>query len=299
MSIQRIIKNLVPVSIWAIAKKIWLKSKSKQSAAILVGDGDRKRPGGRAVSYLVFRGLANRMRAHIIAQDYAIRSERSLSVYWQENEECGASFTDLFVWNGPEAISNKDICFIGYDYELDQSTANLVDTIVNETVVLDINWQFINRFAFEKRLLAGVDAAREYLIPRDDILNEVNHFAANWPTSMIGVHIRRGDFVNIADQAIEMERYANAIRESIKTMPADTGIFIATDAQPQEIATLNEEFTGQIRMRPNLQRDSKLGVRSALIDMLLLSRTNYLVLTPLSTFGEMAAFLKNVPFKYA
>jgi hypothetical protein len=298
MQTIQIIKLLVPDSLWALAKNKWLKLKSRKLLSDLSVGAGGNAPNCPTVSYLVFRGLANRMRAHIIAQDFAIRTKRTLVVRWGKTSECGANFTDLFVWDGPSSTSIRDVCLVGYDHVTDVSTDKLTSDLSNETVVFDNPWQFISRHAFEARLGANINAARTFLIPRPDILNEVNAFACTWPASMLGVHIRRGDFVNVA-QGISLTRYITAIHESLKTMPSNTEIFIATDAQPEEIGPLTADFLGRIRLRPNMQRDSEAGVKSALVDMLLLSRTNFLVLTPLSSFGEMAAFLGNVPFKSA
>jgi hypothetical protein len=70
----------------------------------------------------------------------------------------------------------------------------------HKSVILDINWQFVDRETFETKLGEQLDAARSYLIPKPDILQRLSKLSLNWSLSTIGVHIRRGDFITTANQ---------------------------------------------------------------------------------------------------
>lgn len=300
LPVRQTVKALTPGFVWQAAQSAWLAQVGRDRLRRLLQDADSASDFSPLVTYLAYRGLANRLRAHILAQDFALLTGRQLVVNWPSTPECGAQFDDLFVWEGTErTIPNKDYCLVRYDCHKDWSSHDLAENLPHRSVILDIHWQFIDRQPFETKLGARLDAARSYLIPKPDILQEVDQLCLNWSLSTIGVHIRRGDFTTKANQGVALERYTRSIHQALETMGTDTTIYLASDGSQEEIAPLLTEFGDRIINRPSFSRTSTEGVRSALIDILLLSRTQFLILTPMSTFGEMAAFLGKVPYTYA
>lgn len=300
LPVRQMVKALTPGFVWQAAQSAWLAQVGRDQLRLILQNVDSASELPPTVTYLAYRGLANRLRAHILAQDFALRTERKLVVNWPETPECCAKFDNLFVWEDEDRnIPNKDYCLVRYDHHKDKSSHDLAVNLPHKSVILDIHWQFVDRRAFETRLGEHLDAARSYLIPKPDILQEVEKLSLNWSVSTIGVHIRRGDFTTKANQGLGLERYSRSIRKALEIMGGDTTIYLASDGSKEEISPLLKEFGARIINRPSLPRTSREGVRSALIDMLLLSRTQFLILTPISTFGEMAAFLGKVPYTYA
>ena len=114
---------------------------------------------------------------------------------------------------------------------------------------------------------------------------------------MIGVQIRRGDFVKF-DQAVKLERYINATERALAACP-DAGVFLASDGAPKELAPFLSQFSQKLNFQATVQRDRLEGVQDALVDLILLSKCDRLVITPLSSFGELAAKINNVECEWA
>lgn len=222
--VRQTIKALTPRVVWQAAQSAWLAQISRDQLGRILQDVDSDSELSPTVTYLAYRGLANRLRAHILAQDFALRTQRKLVVNWPETPECCAQFDDLFIWQGDRNIPNQDYCLVRYDRHKDSSSHDLAANLPHRYVILDIDWQFIDREAFESKLGEQLDAARNYLIPKPDILHEVEKLSLNWLPSTIGVHIRRGDFTTKAKQGVALERYASSIRQALEIMGGDTTI---------------------------------------------------------------------------
>ena len=291
---RRLLKRLAPAWGRRLFNRLKLASaRRRELARIVRADAEAST---RTVTYLTDFGLANRMRAHLIAADFAHRTGRELVVRWAENSQCASRFDDLFVrGDAPRSAAGRHV-LVRYDRVTDAASHDLQTDLTADVVVLDLGWQAISREPFERRLAGGCEAARQVLAPRDEILTEVQAAAAAWPPTVIGVHIRRGDFATRAGQALSLERYIQAIHEVLRQPGlGEALIFVASDGGDDELRPLLDRWGDRLWRRPPSPRDEARGVQQALVDLLLLSRTQHLVLTPRSTFGEMAAFLGKVP----
>ena len=98
----------------------------------------------------------------------------------------------------------------------------------------------------------------------------------------IGVHIRRGDFVAI-NQAIDIEWYRKACLE-IRRREGNIPIRVFTDAKDMEIRSiLKMENTHLMPKAPAVQ------------DLMLLSKSRYIVGTSMSTFSLFASYFHRAP----
>ena len=102
--------------------------------------------------------------------------------------------------------------------------------------------------------------------------------------------------MTFSQQHISIARDAAAIEEALAKSPAGTALFLASDGSDEELAPLFDAVKCPILRRPPSSRTTSEGVAEALVTMLLLSRTRFNILTPLSTFGDTACFLGSVPF---
>ena len=100
----------------------------------------------------------------------------------------------------------------------------------------------------------------------------------------IGVHIRRSDFKQ-AGCVVSDDWYLRAIRVALERAGEKLPIRIFTDARPTELDGFRSVFPG-IEIMPQ---------RTALGDLLLLSKASFLVGTSKSTFSLWAAFLGGQP----
>lgn len=99
----------------------------------------------------------------------------------------------------------------------------------------------------------------------------------------IGVHIRRGDFKRIG-QSVSDDWYVRAIKEAI-ALVGSLPIKIFSDEDAQALVGITEGFPNICIMPP----------RSALQDLILLSRSKVLVCTANSSFSMWAVFLGQMP----
>ena len=292
------IKRIAPPGTRQVYNAWKLSGQRRREMRRIVGNARAGAP--RAVTYLTHGGLANRLRAHMLAWDFARRTSRRLAVNWARNSHCGALFDDLFERNDAPRFVDGDYYLAQYNSVTDQASHDLARDVPNAAFVLDLNWQHINRVAFEQRLGESHAQVRNAVQPRSIIVDQVEAVSRDWPRTVIGVHVRRGDFVTLAQQALPLDHYLNGIERAGQAVgEPEAMIFLASDGSDEELKLMLNRFGSRIMRRCPLPRNTTEGVQIALVDMLLLARTQHLVLTPCSCFGEMAAFIGNVPFTYA
>ena len=109
----------------------------------------------------------------------------------------------------------------------------------------------------------------------------------------IGVHIRRGDNMASSEESITED----FIRQIGQVISEDNRVkfFLATDDQKTEEA-IKKEFPGYIITQPakSYERFSVRGQHEAVIDMLALSKTEYILGSYYSSFTDMAAKLGGI-----
>lgn len=98
---------------------------------------------------------------------------------------------------------------------------------------------------------------------------------------VIGVHIRRGDF-KMGNQTTPLDYFISAIRLIRNTVNEDLPVTVFTDAHESELQELLQ--------MPNI---SIAGNKPDILDILLLSKSQVMILSRSSTFGYWAAFLSD------
>src|SRR5262249_49803631 len=126
---------------------------------------------------------------------------------------------------------------------------------------------------------------------------------------MIGVHLRRGDIYRYSPEALENTRGAMAQVDAYLREAPDAGILLCTDDGAKDPATmiltpkenvgekLRRRYGGRVVMTTprSLARDCPEAIQDALVDLLLLRSTDYIVGTSASSFSAMAHFGRTVP----
>jgi hypothetical protein len=242
--------------------------------------------------------LANRLKAHVAATLYAATTGRSLLVRWRRNAACGAQFQDLFEWSGQSRgpfLSLKLLRFPGIHAHVGEL---LERDHAADLVVLDSRWQWITQQQLWPVAGRRRDEWRPGLQVRGPIESEVHRITDGWPTSVIGMHIRRGDFSQMTGWLVPVEKYVEGLADCLRESPAESKVFVATDATDDEIRPVIDLLGSRLVRTRSSARDTVEGVSGALVDLLCLSRTKRLLLTPRSSFGEMAALIGDVPFAW-
>lgn len=141
------------------------------------------------------------------------------------------------------------------------------------------------------------DLARLFcgLAPSAFVREAVSRFMeAQWRENMLGVHVRRGDLVDLAirrgKRLGSMAAYCAAIDHKLAS--GFESIYVASD--DAEAWTLLLRRYGQNRciryQARSLDRDNAHAVQDAFIELLLLSNTGHIVGTRYSSFSRMAAW---------
>ena len=132
--------------------------------------------------------------------------------------------------------------------------------------------------------------AWDHLVPIKPIRDEVSSIASRFGRRTVGVHIRRGDTVDMPARFSPTERFVRLMEDEIAR---DDGVrfYLATDSE-QELAALTARFGDRIIAQATAHRAKRsdvAGLRAALVDMYTLARTNKIIASFNSSFSYLAA----------
>lgn len=281
-------------------------------------------------------GLGNRLRA--LASAYIVAKEvgRQLVIIWVPDEHCEAKFTDLFKLNflfkdvilvenfkkdksldiskaiqyNIEENENRVI----YDY-FSSKNKYIDDTIPQDIYIISaciLNNKYTN-WAKECTFLRSLETV-------DDIANNIyKYIIENNIYNAIGVHIRMGQ--NSSEHSYEdISRYSKEEKESVCKWRTSSHwtVFLREmdnilEKNPNQkffVCCDNEEAYKNILSDPKYQKcifytkknvyDRSLEqIKSGLIDLILLSKTQYILGSNWSSFSEMALRLSGKQMKLA
>jgi hypothetical protein len=299
-SLRKTVKSIVPAAGLDHFKKARTAIRRRRMLRDLRRDIRQGSDGRKYVTYLVMQGLTNRFKAHLMAAHYAEQLGRTLVPVWYKTPECHASFEDVFSNSAP-AWSYQTKRVVGYDVARNRASAEISDMKDDHSdlLILDLDWQY----TYMPRLTDRIGGTQKFadlfaqtLNVRDDIKSRVATTVAAWGCPMIGVQLRRGDFVKLG-MSVPTEHYITAAKMALATRP-DAKIYLASDATRSELAPFLDHFGTKCVFTERKGRDNEEGIRDAMYDLLLLSRCSYLILTKFSGFGHMAAQIGAVPFEW-
>ena len=268
----------------------------------------------RKITITPYGGLANRMRAMNSVIELAKLSSIPVNVVWFSNFELNAPFGELFetpdypmlrvkeagvfdrfIYRSPRRHSLWlplftapflfDTTIYSADFVRERDNGTLADRILNGgRVMIESCYDFGNYG----------NALSKNFIPKSDILSWVDEFVKDSFTSnTIGVHIRRTD----NEESIKnspLSLFCDAMRREIELCD-DTKFYVATD----DMATkreLKEIFGDRIlSIETDCNRNSLQGMKEAVKEMWILSRTSKIYGSFYSSYSEIASQLGNIP----
>ena len=259
-------------------------------------------------------GLANRMRALNSVIEFAKLSSIPVRAVWFRNFELNAPFYDLFETPDYSCFSLKEAGFFDRFLYSSPSLNSLwmpffITPILFDTAIYSI--QFVKERedgSLSDTLLNGgrvfVESFYEFgdfsnamsrnFTPKADILSLVNEFVEeNFTSNTIGVHIRRTDnAMSIKNSPLSL--FYDAMRREIEIC-ADTKFYVATDDAATK-RELKEIFGDRIlSIDTDCNRNSLQGMKDAVREMWILSRTSKIYGSFYSSFSEVASQLGKVP----
>lgn len=261
----------------------------------------------KSLTAACIQGLANRLQVLTSGLALAEHTGRRFEMLWPRTPHCPADFADLFSNDWPvQSIKMEDIPARSSVYR-----RRRLHTDETNLVVQDATWLFSPRETEQN--IAIFERTKDFirqLQPTSEIQHEIDAFrSAHFHKRMIGVHLRRGDFLHVHPHSSRNTSDAiEAVDLMLKTEP-ESGILLCSDEPPQthaetqpvQVAGVRDLFRQRYGSRivwhtaASLDRTNPLAIRDAVIDLWLLRNTDCFVGTMHSSFSEFAIVDRDVP----
>lgn len=266
-----------------------------------------------------YGGLANRMRALNATIEFAQTINRPLVVIWFKKPELNAAYDDLFT--SPQLIDFQNITiktgnfadrFIyqsprKHNLWLPGITRYLkFDTYIYPSRFIELRSNDTLKDCIRNSKRVFIESCYEFgdyysslsknFIPQPDILTAVDNFVAkNFSSTTIGIHIRRTDNI-MSIKKSPLPLFIDAMHKEIEKC-ADTKFYIASDDEKTK-EELKQIFGNRIlTIHTDCNRNSLNGMKEAVKEMWILSRTTKIYGCFYSTYPIIASKLTNIPLE--
>lgn len=253
-------------------------------------------------STILFRsrrgGLCNRLHGLAVAYGFSVAMGFPLKVCWSACKHCPITWDELSELMDLSFLATTDEAEIldGFEQEAGDSVwagEFYIDHLVykllsptpeQEARISEISRQFIQSLRFSRPIMARV---QEFMVSQ------------RWDDRVVGVHVRRTDHTTFytAGGLIREISSDEAFRARINELLAQGyhRFFLATDSMAT-FEKFHDEFGGKVFTRIkhfNTRQFRQTSMEDALIDLVLLSKTDIIVGSRLSTFSEFASKLNH------
>jgi len=275
----------------------------------------RPHPALWSLTVACYGGLSNRLRVLLSGRALAEATGRTFKMLWPLRNMSGAAYEDLFendwgVVTQPTAPPRAEwLPDIGQN--LGQAWFDIAAAPQPEIAVSSGTWLVVPEFyPSQAPLLRRCGELFQELRPIPVIRERVAAFRAlHFRPTMIGVHLRRAEFLRLMPFSAHNTGPAlAAIRKFLQQFP-DAGLYLSTDDGGPDPMTGRRQYEGvREKLRAafgprvvwaeqrTLECGATEGVQDALVDLLLLRSTDAVVGTWFSSFTELAAFGRGVPW---
>jgi|SaaInl5LU_22_DNA_1037371.scaffolds.fasta_scaffold00234_5 hypothetical protein len=255
-------------------------------------------------------GLGNKMRVLTSCVALAKKMKQEVTVLWVNNYELNCSYFDLFEpipelriielkyipwWNKlGHRLRLKDLETRYQDFDLQMTDADIVP-------LRDFPEKLLHRLVNADKIY--VDTCEQFyrdaitwgcFEPCSKIVEEVSRRITEMRTdTYYGVHIRRGDneqSKNISSTA----GFLSALSEIIREEP-ECKFYLSTDDKGE--AKIIKKMIGDrlFHFAAGQKRDTPKDIQSALVDLLMLSKSQKIIGSYWSGFSEVAALVGDIP----
>jgi hypothetical protein len=259
-------------------------------------------------------GLANRLRVLVSGLAVAEASGRTFRMLWPRTVTCAAAFRELFTGDWPVTDVDRPEPGWGAFYIRPHlaSRSVSIDDPRPEIFIGASHWLVdVKATSAQPELRARCAELLGQLEPLPDLAVRVAEFRRrHFRPTMVGVHLRRGDFHRHRPDTVGNTAAALTAVEGFLAATPDAGILLCTDdgaADPRTRQARREGVREILRGRfgdrvvftspRSLDRGTPHGVQDALVDLWLLRSTQMIVGTRASSFSGLAAFGRNVPVR--
>lgn len=251
-------------------------------------------------------GLTARLRILISGLALAEMTQRRFRMLWPLTSHCAAPFDSLFVnaWN-VETLAEDQASEVT---QLPRFAPGEVPALLrSDEPHLARRHMPWTDFPKDSSLLARCRTLMNELRPLDRIVEKVDRFReAYCRPEMIGVHLRRGDYVDLRpDRTNNTDKAIEATDDFLEQHP-DAGLLLCTDDEVTSASgsgDVRRTFAARygdrlVQTAPSTyDRSDPAAIEDALIDLWLLRSTNVFVGSDYSGFSELAVFGRDIPYR--
>ncbi len=253
-------------------------------------------------------GLANRLRGIASAKILADFTGRRLLVNWDPSEtECNVTWEDLFVDRferyplpfssfGKGANLYDDTGSYNFYWEVPQLLAQNRSDVVAMRTFRDFRPKGMTEEDFRR----AKSQFYKSLVPVGAVQSAVSNMQERYfkDNDVIGVHIRRTDYYSYMGKNMSSiaptRLFIKTMKRIQKTNPR-TRFFLATDDKDEEQAIKSHlQDAVIVYEKEAVSRSTPEGMRDALVDWLLLSKTFGIIGSHRSSFNEEAAIVNMI-----
>lgn len=258
-------------------------------------------------------GLCNRLRVLVSGLAIAEASNRSFTMWWPRAQTSAATFPELFSndWHVVEVTKQVAQSLPRYGRILDPQLIDILTAEEPHLAFESPTWLTMPEL-FPAHVALHARAADLFtaLTPVAEVRHRLDSFQqTHFRPQMIGVHLRRGDFVRHRREVVKNTRSALAQVDAYLDKAPDAGILLCTDdgaldpgrLRPTKAENVREKFRQRYGARVvmtvprSLDRNRPEAIQDALVDLLLLRETDYFVGTLQSSFSGLAVFGRDIP----
>lgn len=258
----------------------------------------------KSLTLVPIGGLANRFYAITSAiafcKDYNIK----LRVIWFKDWGMGADFHSLFELS--EEVDKDNVKIIDakwYHYIYDRPRKrNLWLPLLWQQAVFD--QILLEKDVYDKELLNRlIESNNSYLVafhsfyshkgilgylkPQEVISRKITEVSSVFGSNVIGIHIRRTDNINAILQS-PISLFTNVMDKEIRLNP-DVCFYVASDSW-EEKKFLKEKYGDRIiTFEHEVRRDNSEGIKNAMVELYLLSKTTRIYGSASSSYSLLAA----------
>ena len=260
-----------------------------------------------SITFVPLGGLCNRMRAMASSVYIAIKLGCPISVYWNENRECFADFSDLFQPIIVDGVSVKPHSRSDFYLELARKRNFYIPDIIRkftfdkqivESKCMDdseIEKLQGHIFIISGGFVANCYSLKELFVPTIEIQEQINGLRSQYSENVFGIHIRRTDNKK-SIQKNEIDDYLRFMDKKIETRP-DVKFYLATDSMDVKRLMINRYGNRILFHKAILERTSVQGMKDAVVDLWCLSLTKEIIGSYYSSYSETAAELGDIELK--
>jgi hypothetical protein len=251
-------------------------------------------------------GLCNRVQTMVCGQLFAEDTSREFFLNWYPTDTCGVTFDELFLASFPSLHDLPEDAVL-YS-SLRQQVADALPEPLVERLASGAELRF-TKLRRDRSAVIAIFSCHQFLSyfhdprfapavrelfrhVRPEITSAVEEFKKSFFTEeTIGVHLRRTDW--------RSQKGLDYFLGQMSRFPEAT-FFVSSD-DPATFDEIRRHCDRAVEYpKSSLSRGDRDGITQALIDLLLLAGTSYLIGTPGSSFSAFARIIGDVPgnFRY-